>query len=189
MKTVIKTIIVVALLAVFGGIVYIYSGVYNVAATSSDTALTKWALETAREASIESRAEELTPPDKSVLADPKTLRIGFEHYDEMCLVCHGAPGMEPGEAREGLNPKPPLLAKEADDMSEKEMFWVIKNGIKMTGMPGWGPTHSDDKIWAMVAFVKSMPTMTPEDYRIMRKEAEMAGGHMDHDHDENAYMH
>jgi mono/diheme cytochrome c family protein len=187
MKTVIKTILVIAVLTVLGGVIFIYSGMYNVAATAPDSGLVKWALESTREASIDSRAEDITPPNQSVLADPKTLRIGFEHYNEMCLVCHGAPGAEPGEARAGLNPKPPLLAKVANEIPENEMFWVIKNGIKMTGMPAWGPTHSNDKIWAIVAFVKSLPTLTPEEYKIMEKEAGMGDPHMHYD--EDSHMH
>jgi len=183
MKTVIKTILAVAVLAVLGGGIFIYSGVYNVAATSPDSGLVKWALEITREESIDSRAEEITPPDPGVLTAPKTLRIGFEHYNEMCMVCHGAPGVEAGEARKGLNPKPPLLAEVANEIPANEMFWVIKNGIKMTGMPAWGPTHSDDTIWAMVAFVKSMTNMTQSEYRIMQKEAGMGEPKLDHGHD------
>jgi mono/diheme cytochrome c family protein len=189
MKTVLMTILTIVVLAIIGGVIFIYSGSFNIAATSPDPGLLKWALETTREASIDSRADNITQPDQSVLADPKTLRIGFEHYNEMCLVCHGAPGTDPGEARVGLNPKPPLLAEVANEIPTNEMFWVIKNGIKMTGMPAWGPTHSDDKIWAIVAFVKSLPKMSASEYRIMQKESGMGESQMDHDHGEGSHMH
>ena len=127
-------------------------------------------LKTVREQSIERRAETVQLPDETVLNDPKTIQMGFEHYDEMCVGCHGAPGVEPGELREGMNPEPPLLAEQAGDISLRELFWVIKHGIKMTGMPAWGVTHSDDKIWAMAAFVKKLPEYDALDYQAMRQQ-------------------
>lgn len=188
MKTILSTVIVVVVLIVAGGALFIYSGTYNVAATNQDTGFTYWLLATTRENAIERRAEDVVPPPKSVLSDPKTLRAGFMHYDEMCVVCHGAPGVEPGEAREGLNPKPPLLAEVADEIPAREMFWVIKHGIKMTGMPAWGPTHDDGKIWAMVAFAKTLPTLSPARYKEMREQAEAIEGAHDDEH-EHSHMH
>lgn len=169
MKNIVLTVFAVAVLAVAGSALFLYSGIYNVAATNQDSGLMRWAFETGRENSIESRAEKISLPDDGFLKSPKTLRMGFDHYNEMCVTCHGAPGIEAGEAREGLNPEPPLLAKMANKVDTKEMFWVIKNGIKMTGMPAWGPTHSDDKIWSMVAFVKTLPDLSPAKYKMMQK--------------------
>jgi len=186
MKTSILTIIIVIILAMLGSVLFAYSGIYNVAATSRDSVVLHWLLVTTREASIERDSENITPPDESALSNPQTLRIGFEHYNEMCTVCHGAPGIEPGEAREGLNPKPPLLSKIGDKIPTRELFWVIKHGIKMTGMPAWGPTHSDDKIWAMVAFVKSLPKLTPAQYRAMQTQAAHDN---DHTHSDGGHMH
>lgn len=174
MKKIFWTVISVLILTLLGGIVFIYSGSYNVAATSKDTAFMHWVLKTTREESIDRRADAVTPPAENVLSNPQTLRTGFEHYNEMCVVCHGAPGIEPGEVRAGLNPKPPLLAKTAKDIPTQEMFWVIKHGIKMTGMPAWGPTHADDKIWAMVAFVKTLPNLTPAQYKAMQQQTSNA---------------
>jgi len=185
MKTILLTLVTVFILAVLGGIIFIYTGTYNVAATSEDNGILHWVLQTTREESIDRRAEDVIPPPASTLSDPQTLRIGFDHYNEMCVVCHGAPGVEPGEAREGLNPKPPMLAKTAKDIPAQELFWVIKHGIKMTGMPAWGPTHSDDKIWAMVAFVKTLPNLTPAQYKAMQQQTASGESHhaTEHSHD------
>jgi mono/diheme cytochrome c family protein len=169
-KYTLYTTAVIAVLVVLGCCVFIYSGVYNVAASRADNAIMQWVLQTVREQSIERRAKNVRVPDESVLNDPKTIRTGFEHYDEMCVGCHGASGVEPGELREGMNPEPPLLAEHAGDISLRELFWVIKHGIKMTGMPAWGVTHSDDKIWAMAAFVKKLPEYNALDYQEMRQQ-------------------
>jgi len=171
MKQLITSLVIVVVIMLVAGIGFIYSGIFDVAATTKDSALLSWVLETTRENSIESRSEGVVVPDEATLTKPETLQVGFEHYDEMCVVCHGAPGVDAGEAREGLNPEPPLLAK-LKDLTEDppgELFWIIKNGIKMTGMPAWGPTHNDEKIWAMVAFVRKLPNMSAEEYKAMRK--------------------
>jgi len=170
MKIILYTIAVTAVLVVLVCGVLIYSGVYDVAASQADNAVVQWLLRTVREQSIERRAESVQLPDEAVLNDPKTIQMGFEHYNEMCVGCHGAPGVEPGELREGLNPEPPLLAEHAGDISLRELFWVIKHGIKMTGMPAWGPTHTDAKIWAIAAFVKKLPEIDALDYQSMRQQ-------------------
>ncbi len=183
MKSIIVTIVSLIILIVLGSLLFIYSGSYDVSATSKDPGFLNWILKTTREHSIDSRYKNITPPDNSVLINPKTLRAGFDHYNEMCIVCHGAPGIEPGEARAGLNPQPPILAKVVKNMPDQELFWVIKHGIKMTGMPAWGVTHSDDKIWAMVAFVKTLPGMTPAQYKALQAQSDMEmSGHQSHVH-------
>jgi mono/diheme cytochrome c family protein len=83
--------------------------------------------------------------------------MGAEHYDEMCVECHLAPGKEENELRAGLNPKPPKLAAPGDHRTPEHDFWIIKHGIKMTAMPAWGVTHDDRSIWAMTTFVQKLP--------------------------------
>src|SRR5206468_7122711 len=86
---------------------------------------------------------------------------GLDHYRENCVVCHGAPGVEMGEAGKGLNPPPPFLDSPAvQGRTDGQMFWIVKNGIRMTGMPAWGPTHKDEEIWQMVAFMRHLPQLT-----------------------------
>ena len=89
----------------------------------------------------------------------------------MCVDCHLAPGMDSSEIRQGLLPKPPKLQEVVDEWKPAELFWIIKNGVKMTGMPAWGPTHSDAKIWAIVAFLEKLPHMTAAQYQEMNEQA------------------
>ena len=117
----------------------------------------KWVLNTTKDRSIESRLKDITVPDLNNLS---MINEGFKHYNEMCVSCHGAPGLEETEVSVGLNPTAPYLVKVAKEIDAKELFWITKNGIKMTGMPAWGKTHSDEKIWDIVAFVKKLPDMT-----------------------------
>lgn len=164
-----SVILALLVLLLAAAAVFVYSGAYNVSAISRESNWLAWLLRTAREQSVHRNAEGIIPPP---LSNPELVRLGFRHYDEMCVICHGAPGIAPGEAHDGLNPKPPHLDQAAKAMSPAELFWVVKNGIKMTGMPAWGPTHSDELIWAMVAFVRQLPEMNAAQYLALRKQAE-----------------
>ena len=164
---IVKTVAAFAVISVVIAIGYIYSGFYDVAASQPDNTLMRWVLITTRNRSIDRRASEITVPP---LGDPKLIQEGFEHYHEMCTGCHLAPGIESSEIREGLNPVPPVLAKVVPNSSPARLFWVIKNGVKMTAMPAWGTSHSDQMIWAMVAFLERLPTLTPAEYQAMEKQ-------------------
>jgi len=176
----IKGFIIIAVLGLGIGLALVYSGVINVAATNPHSALTDWLLSTASDHSIHYQAKGINAPS---VDDPKMIAEGFEHYREMCVGCHLAPGIKSSEISQGLMPAPPKLQEAAEEWTPAELFWVIKNGIKMTGMPAWGPTHSDKKIWAMVAFVKQLPKMTAAQYKAMDVAAGPDHDH-DHDHDE-----
>ncbi len=138
-----------------------YSGIPDIAATKPENRFLGWFLSTVKDNSIQSRAKDLPVPP---LGDSMQIAMGFDHYNDMCVSCHGAPGRKAEEFAMGLNPPPPNLAFSTRDMEPSEMFVVIKDGIKMTGMPGFSPTHTDTEIWAMVAFLKRMQTMSPEEY-------------------------
>ena len=174
MRTAITTVITLVLIAIAAVAGYVYSGAYDVAASQPDGAVMRWVLITARSRSIDRRASEIVVPP---LTDPKLVQEGFEHYHEMCTGCHLAPGMDSSEIREGLNPQPPILAKLVPHSSPARLFWVIKNGVKMTAMPAWGGSHTDQMIWAMVAFLEKLPTLTPEQYRAMEKQFGDVHGH------------
>lgn len=172
--TAVKTAVILALACIAALIVYAYSGFYDVAASEPDSAAMRWLLVTVRNRSIEHRAAGIEVPP---LDDPKLVQEGFEHYHEMCTGCHLAPGMESSEMRQGLNPQPPVLAKVVPHTSPARLFWVIKNGVKMSGMPAWGTSHSDQMIWAMVAFLEKLPDMTPAEYQAMEKQLGDMPGH------------
>ena len=151
-------------------------GAYNFAADAPHSALVQDLIEYARDRSIEVRSEGIQTPD---LSDPGRITQGAVHYAEMCTGCHLAPGMDENEMRPGMNPKPPKLALMKGEEPE-EQFWIVKHGIKMSGMPAWGATHSDEEIWAIVAFLQKLPELSPEQYRAMT-----AGAPQEHEHHEH----
>ncbi|MDN5923605.1 MAG: cytochrome c [Xanthomonadales bacterium] len=166
MKFIRNLIILIILLIIAGGI-WIWSGSYNIGADSPHWKITSRVIHELREHSIDKRADAIQVPN---LDDPALISEGASHYAEMCTGCHLAPGLSKTEIRQGLYPHPPNLTRFAPDPAEA--FWVIKHGIKMSGMPAWGTTHSDQKIWAMVAYLQKQPHMSVDHYQQLVQPAE-----------------
>src|SRR3954447_16034346 len=141
-----------------------YSGVLNVAATEPDNAVTTWFLSNTMKHSVREQARAVEAP---AVASEENVRKGFRFYSEACVYCHGAPGKDPTDIGKGLNPEPPYLPDVVAGWSGGELFWIVKNGIRMTGMPAFGSTHKDEEIWKVVAFVQRLPAVTEEDYAKM----------------------
>lgn len=157
-------------LLIVGYLLFIYSGMYNISAMVTHDRMTLWMMNTVRENSIKHNAnDKIKMPD---LSDTSLLKMGFVHYREMCVSCHGAPGIKQSEFAEGLYPNPTMLSTAAKEWTPQQLFWITKNGLKMTGMPAFGPTHTDDMIWAIVAFTKTLPDMTPEEYQKLESNSE-----------------
>jgi len=109
---------------------------------------------------------------------------GFEHYDHMCVGCHGAPGVKPMDITRGMNPEPPDLAKTVKDLSPAKIYWIIVHGLKMTGMPGILEVAGERDRWQIAAFVHRLPQLTAEKYRTMRAAAEGHPHHHEEPHQE-----
>jgi mono/diheme cytochrome c family protein len=139
----------------------VYSGWYNVAATEPGTRFGDWLLHTAMQRSVARRAEDITVP--ALDARDQVLRGAFI-YRTSCEACHRGPGVaRPGIAG-ALSPQPADLAQSAGLWQPREIYWIVRNGIRMSGMPAWASLYPDDDLWAIVAFVTQLPTMTAEDY-------------------------
>ena len=140
---------------------FVYFGFFDIAADVPHWQATRWVMETARIRSIKAHAVGIAVPRG--LDTSAELQMGVEHFAMHCAVCHGAPGVPHDDIAEGLYPAPPNLAMAAPLYSDAELFWILKHGIKMTGMPSWAD-HSDEELWAIVAFLKKLPGMSEADY-------------------------
>ena len=157
----------VALVATAG---FVWSGIYNIGADDMHTKPGYGVLQVLREKSIEHHARDLQVPD---LTDAASIRSGAGNYAAMCTGCHLAPGMDGTELSRGLYPSPPNLSQ-ADVKDPAHHFWVIKHGIKASGMPAWGKSMGDEYIWNMVAFLQQLPKLSPEQYHAI---VDSSGGH------------
>ena len=160
MKILAALLLMGAALAVLGAVL-VYEGLFEIAADVPHSAIVFKLMETARDRAISVRARDI---QVLPLDNPELIAKGARDYSEMCTSCHLAPGDKESELREGLYPKPPDLTLRIQ-ASPAEMFWVIKHGIKMTAMPAWGLTHDDTRIWNIVAFLRKLPELTPEQYQ------------------------
>ena len=153
------------------------AGLYDVGADEPHWSMTERVLGLARLRAVKHGMRDV--PDAPNLEDAALLRKGAATYADMCAPCHTAPGRQASLMSQGMYPRPPDLARVS--ISPRAAFWTIKHGLKMTGMPAWGASHDDTTIWAMVAFIRQLPRMSPQQYEAMlrsapREEA-MPGGH------------
>lgn len=161
-------VLALASLVVIG--IFVWSGIYNIGADDTHTRPVYSMLETLRERSITARAKALHPPPN--LNDQTLIRQGAGNYNAMCMGCHLAPGMPQTELSKGLYPAPPNLTKETVDAATA--FWVIKHGIKASGMPAWGKSMEDPYIWGLVAFLQQLPKLDVAQYQSL---VASSGGH------------
>ena len=164
-----RILAVIGALAIIGAIaaaVFFFGGYYNVAATEPDLGIVHWALVQIRTASIDRHAKESPPAGYD---DPAKIQEGARQYSVIgCVNCHGvpvAPGSTWAKFSEGLHPDPPGLKELADKVTPAQLFWVIKNGINMTGMPSFAGSAKDEDLWSIVAFVKKLPIISEADYK------------------------
>jgi mono/diheme cytochrome c family protein len=147
--------------SVIGAAVFVGSGIYNIGADDHHTKPVLTIIETLRDRSIGVRAASIVVPR---LEDPARVAAGAERYSLLCVGCHLAPGVTKSDLRAGLYPHPPNLAQE-DIPDARRTFWTVKHGIKMSAMPAWGKSLDDEMIWDIVAFLRQMPNVSPENYR------------------------
>jgi mono/diheme cytochrome c family protein len=160
-----------AIVVGIGCAAFFFSGFYSVAGTSEDPAAVAWALTRVRTASINRHATDNQPAS---FGDAAMVEAGAKAYASFgCANCHGAPGTKWLKFSEGLHPDPPDLKEVAGALSPAQLFWVIKNGINMTGMPSFAQAGAqDDEIWAIAAFVKKLPSVSDADYQSWTASAE-----------------
>lgn len=150
----------VVLGAIAGGVILL-SGAYDTAATKQHFWITYRMLELGLHFSVAQAARDIAVPD---LARTANLDVGHACYREHCLQCHGAPGIAPAALGRGQLPSPSSLSQSAREWPEAHLYFVVKKGIRMSGMPAWEYRMSDDALWSTVAYLKAMPTQTSVAY-------------------------
>jgi mono/diheme cytochrome c family protein len=161
--------VVVGVLLVVGGVAaYLSTGSFDASARQEPGLLEKLTAGYAVEKSVAKRA----PDSKNPLSiNAEVLNSGMSHYRANCVICHGAPGVKPGELAAGLNPPAPDLADShlQEEWTDGDLFWIVSNGIRMTGMPAFGPTHNDQEVWKIVAFVRRLPQLSGEERQYLQQ--------------------
>lgn len=144
------------------GAALFWFGAYDISATDQHLAPTYWLLEAGMRRAVLQRAKRIEVPP---LDDAAMIAEGAAHFRVSCAQCHGAPGVAPEPFALGMLPVPTNLAYTARAWRPAEMFWTIREGIKMTGMPAWRYRLDERETWTVVAFLNAMPVLSPERYR------------------------
>jgi mono/diheme cytochrome c family protein len=161
----ILAVVAVIVVAVAGACAaFVHFGVYPVGADEPHWPATVAVMASVRDRALDRAARDVTAPAN--LGDAARLRRGAGNYEAMCAGCHLKPGVDDSEIRKGLYPQPPNLAADGDaNRDPARQFWVIKHGVKMTGMPAWSlGGMGDNDIWDLVALLQELPKLTAPDY-------------------------
>lgn len=145
-----------------GGFLLAASGIIPIKASSGHWPVTEWFLHFSMRRSIALHSLGIETPELDV---PQLVLKGAGHYEVGCRPCHGSPGLPLPLIPRGMTPHPPDLRSRIAEMKPRELFYVVKHGVKFTGMPAWPAQRREDEIWAIVAFLRELPTLNAEGYR------------------------
>ncbi|RVV96784.1 c-type cytochrome [Mesobaculum littorinae] len=160
MKRVLQTLAVLAVLGGLGAAVVVSFGLYNVSARVGHLPGVSWVLHTTFRNAVSLRAPKHAdvPP-----LSPEMAELGARHFDAACAVCHAPPGRIRTATMRAMLPEPPRIADAVAGWTPAELAWIVREGVKMSGMPHW-PSVRDDEVWPVVAFLMRVGEMTGEDY-------------------------
>jgi mono/diheme cytochrome c family protein len=162
-KTAVLTLLVAGGLAAAAGLIVFRAGWYNVGATSPHFSTVFRLLEQAMRYSVRHHADGIaTPP----LGQAEALR-GAAVYRDNCAQCHGGPGTSPSTHGLSMQPAPGPLVDASAKWKARELYWITRHGIKMSGMPAWEFHLSEADTWATVAFINRLPAMSAREYRAL----------------------
>ena len=163
-RTALATIAALATLGVAGAAGFIWAGFYNVGATQQHLQPVFSVLKVAMHRSVRLHARNIEPPS---LEDEIMIRRGATCFHDKCAQCHGAPGVAQGDIGKSMQPLPGPLVDATQYFHSRELYWITRHGIRLSGMPAWEFRLTDGEIWDVVAFLQRLPKLTPQAYAEM----------------------
>lgn len=172
-----KRLAALAVVGVLGALLVGWSGLVSIAASSGHFAVTRWYLGWTMENAVETQSMLVGQPEDVDLDDPALVQRAAGHYATGCAPCHGAPGVPQSPVVHAMTPSPPRLEEKVGEWGDEELFWIVKHGIKYSGMPAWPTQERDDEVWAQVAFLRALPGLTRTEYADLA----LGGARVEHD--------
>ena len=163
----IGALIALVILVPLGVFAFVKSGIYDVGAAKRHTKLTEWVTHETMIHSVRHHAEGLAVPAGFTT---QQVAAGFCAYETHCVACHGAAAIAREPWVSGMEPSPPYLLDATQTFTPEKLFWIVKNGIKMTGMPAWGSSMSDGEVWQIVAWLEVSAKLPPQTYARWRQQ-------------------
>lgn len=160
--------IALALAVGIGGFIFLRTGASGFSARSEPSRIETFAAEQARRMAMPAGAKHQSNPvpmSKDVLDD------AMAHWADHCAVCHSNDGSGQVEMGRGMYPHAPdMRQKQTQDLTDGELFYIIENGIRLSGMPGWsGSAHGEEDSWKLVHFIRHLPNLTAAEVERMEK--------------------
>jgi mono/diheme cytochrome c family protein len=162
MRSVLATLAALFVAGTLGAMVFVWSGWYDISANVQHTPAVYWLLEKTMHQSVKRRAAGIAAP---ALDDAVLVSRGAQCYRDKCAQCHGGPGVAQAEIGRSMQPLPGPLVDASARWQPQELYWIARNGIKMSGMPAWQHRLPDDDLWALVAFMQRLPNLTAAEFR------------------------
>ena len=159
--------VAIAIIVPLGAFAFVKSGIFDVAAFRPHTKFTEWLTHDTMIHSVKRHATSIAPPERFAA---EQVLAGFCQYEAHCVACHGAAGVARQPWANGLEPGPPYLLDVHQRFSRRQLFWIVQNGIKMTGMPSWRESMSDRQISDVVAWLEASPHLPPQTYVNWRRQ-------------------
>jgi mono/diheme cytochrome c family protein len=154
---------------------------HGFSAKAEPSALEKTVARAVRNLAIPSEAKQAKNP---IPATPENLAEGREHFADHCAECHGNDGSGDTEMGRNLYPKPPdLRLPQTQNLTDGEIFYIIQNGVRLTGMPAWGDSHEADDNWKLALFIRHVPNLTPEEKKDMERFNPKGADEQEHEHE------
>lgn len=170
MKTVLKALVLlVVAVAVLAGLVFTWIGSRGISARAEPGRMETIVARTMRRLAIPRGERNLQNP---VLATPDVVAAGRAHYADHCAACHANDGSGETQIGLGLYPKPPDMRLSAtQSLTDGELFYLIENGVRLTGMPGWstGTPEGEEASWHLVHFIRHLPEITQAEIELMEE--------------------
>ncbi|GAA4133593.1 c-type cytochrome [Aminobacter aganoensis] len=146
-------------------IVFAWIGFFNIGASTGHWKVTEWLLHSAMRTAVKTYA--LLEVDAPAQLPRHDIGPAAGHFARGCAICHGAPGELVSPSAQRMLPPPPDLTEKVGEWNDAELFWIVKYGVRFTGMPAWPTQARDDEVWAMVAFLRELPGMSAQSYRAL----------------------
>ncbi len=167
MKSALLTIVILVVLIAGGAFLFLKNSANGFSTHAEPTAIETYLAHTARDLAMPASAKSLRNPQPNT---PEVLDAAREHWADHCATCHANNGSGDTEMGRNLYPKAPDMRKAGtQNLTDGELFYIIENGVRLTGMPGWGGSgsHEDDS-WKLVRFIRHLPQVTPGEERRMQ---------------------
>jgi mono/diheme cytochrome c family protein len=148
-----------------GALIVVEFGLFNTTSTKPHNPIVGWGTHATFVHSTRLRAQGIKAPAQFTQSE---VDAGFVRYDTDCAMCHGGPGVPRARWVRGMTPTPPFLLDAAEKWTAPQLYWIVGQGVKMTGMPAWSETRSSGEIWDTVAFLEALPKLSPHDYAQMK---------------------